>query len=239
MLASLQCIETFSMLTRTVLLGIIGRENSMHSNPIETVFNLIMIASTFLTAFLLSTFTSQRLQRELRHAARHDELTGLYNRRAFAELADREWLRGSRHMEEASMLMMDLDFFKSLNDRFGHQVGDIVLVETANAIQHEIRGEDICCRFGGEEFVAYLVDTNAAQAMALAERLRSVIADLHIPAIADFSLSISIGISARSADHTRWEDMITSADIALYQAKHEGRNRVCVYRPQNNTIIPA
>jgi diguanylate cyclase (GGDEF)-like protein len=166
-------------------------------------------------------------------------LTGLYNRRAFAELADREWLRGSRHIEAASMLMMDLDFFKTLNDRYGHQVGDIVLVETAKAIQQEIRGEDICCRFGGEEFVAYLVDTNASQAMALAERLRAAIEDLHIPAIAGFSLSISIGISARSADHQQWEDMITSADIALYQAKHEGRNRVCVYRPQNNTLVPA
>ena len=77
-------------------------------------------------AFVLATFTSQRLQLELLHQSRHDPLTGLFNRRAFSDLTNREWLRSLRRHEPASMLMIDIDFFKNLNDRFGHQMGDTV-----------------------------------------------------------------------------------------------------------------
>jgi len=232
LLAGLLLLEILALDLRNYFLSLVGYDQLFQNNLIEISFALISITTTFLTAFAFATFTSLRLQQELRHAARHDVLTGLFNRRAFAEMADREWMRAARHDENTAMLMMDIDFFKGLNDQFGHHVGDIVLKEVSSTIRKIMRGEDIFCRYGGEEFAAFLVDTNLSQAKTLAERLRVAVSDLHIPEIGDYHLSISIGLAVRMTDHATWEHLITSADVALYQAKHEGRNRVCVYAPQ-------
>ena len=231
-LAGLQVVEILMTNIRSLNLAIIGYDHLFQNNLIEVGFALTLITTTFMTAFVLATFTSQRLQIELHHAARHDSLTGLYNRRAFAELADREWLRAARHSESTAILFLDVYYFKGLNDQFGHHIGDIVLKETTTCIQKIMRGEDILCRYGGEEFIAFLVDTTLSQATSLAERLRLSVADLHIPEIADFNLSISIGVAIKNTDHSTWDQLVTAADVALYQAKHDGRNRVCVYTPQ-------
>ena len=229
-LAGLQIIEVVTVCVRSYYLVSSGAEQVFQNNGIEISFTLSLICTTFLMAFVLATITSQRLQIELLHQSRHDSLTGLHNRRAFAELADREWPRILRRNEPAAMLMMDIDHFKGLNDRFGHQAGDEVLKVVAAAIGRELRGEDILCRFGGEEFAVLLLDASPHQAVVSAERFRTAVAELHVPIIADYPLTISIGAAIKTADTAHWEDLITSADIALYQAKHEGRNRVCLYR---------
>ena len=229
LLAGLQSVEVIAFAGRAVLTD----QQILHADVVETLFILTMMSTTFLTAITLAIFTSQRLQVELRHAARHDALTGLYNRRAFVELANREWQRVVRHHEQSAILMMDIDFFKRLNDTFGHQVGDEVLQTVATTIRQEMRGEEILCRYGGEEFVAFLAITNQSQAVIVAERLRTAVAAIHLPAIGDYPLTISIGVAITTPDHKWWDEVISAADIALYQAKDQGRNRVCVFAPSD------
>jgi two-component system cell cycle response regulator len=127
-----------------------------------------------------------------------------------------------------AVMLIDLDFFKAVNDTHGHDVGDAVLREFALRLRRNIRGVDLACRFGGEEFVVLMPDTDFAQAQGVAERVRAAIAErpFDIGGGRSISVTISVGVSLNEHAVDAPETLIKRADIALYRAKREGRNRV-------------
>lgn len=162
-----------------------------------------------------------------------DFLTGWHNRRYLHERLKEEVARAQRQSATLTCLVIDLDRFKTINDTFGHLVGDRALREAAMRINSEIRGSDAAARFGGDEFVLLVPDMSAEQAAALAERIRRRVADepLHVAPGQEHSMSVSIGVAAikptRDSDlQALAEQLLARADQALYRAKEAGRNRV-------------
>lgn len=192
---------------------------------------IIMVgASTVIfpmTTMLLALQTSQRLQEEINDQAGRDMLTGVFNRRAFDEIVNREWSRSLRHDYPLSFLMVDVDHFKTFNDQHGHHVGDAALVQVSNAAQTALRINDIWCRYGGEEFVVLLPNTTIEQAMTVAERLRVSVGKATVATQNELlNVSVSIGVAERSPGQSHWEEVLANSDAALYLAKAAGRNRV-------------
>ncbi|WP_085298947.1 GGDEF domain-containing protein [Cognaticolwellia mytili] len=166
---------------------------------------------------------------ELALSNRIDGLTQTFNRKHWEECLAKEFSRARRHQHDLALVMLDLDHFKLLNDTFGHQGGDLVLVETAKAVTKLLRMGDLFGRYGGEEFAVILPNTNLAGAEEVAERIRQSIAKNTIR-YQDRTISVtaSIGVATIDSIDTRYEDLISNADIALYEAKAKGRNRVCL-----------
>jgi diguanylate cyclase (GGDEF)-like protein len=176
----------------------------------------------------------------LEKLATTDSMTGLLNRRHFLSMAEGEWSRFQRYQRPLSMLAIDIDHFKSVNDRYGHAVGDEAIMSVANACQQGRRASDIIGRFGGEEFVILLPETDQAQAMIVAERLRQGVAAhvLHVHKV-QFKLTISIGVAQATASMSGIDALLRAADQALYQAKAEGRNRTVQWSPQSEQKLAA
>jgi len=159
-----------------------------------------------------------------------DILTELYNRRGFFNLLDGAWKHISRHNHDASVIIFDLDSFKNINDVHGHEVGDQALKQVARKLNLHIRSGDITARWGGEEFVLFLPETNVKEAHQMAERLRISIADNILPVGSDnISVTASFGIAERAVDDGSIEQLIAKADKALYVAKRSGKNRVEIF----------
>ena len=159
-----------------------------------------------------------------------DDLTGMYTRRYFFDRCE-EYLRAARrHQLPLSLMMIDIDHFKRVNDNFGHPIGDTVLREVARLVHGALRASDICARYGGEEFVILLPYTEEGEALTLAHRLLETVSCHLFPVREDVGrITISIGLSCLDLDHpVGAEALISRADGALYRAKREGRNRVCV-----------
>jgi len=172
---------------------------------------------------------TKRLQQELRRIASTDPLTGLLNRRRFLEQAESEFLRSLRYQHELAVVMLDIDYFKAINDSHGHFAGDLVLIAMSRATEKLLRGTDILSRWGGEEFVILMPETPLAGAAILAERLREVLAQLAVDTAAGtLRLTISAGVAARGVPDTGITDIMQRADTALYEAKEQGRNRIQV-----------
>jgi diguanylate cyclase (GGDEF)-like protein len=175
----------------------------------------------------------QRLIDQLEVAAYTDSLTGIYNRRHFMELAEKEFEKSRRLSTPCFVMIFDLDFFKRVNDTYGHAAGDEVLRSVTARVQRLVRSYDLFARYGGEEFVIMLggaPDLDAAVAEAMAERIRGDIA--HEPCVFDgveIPVTLSIGV-ASGADARSLEDLLRNADAAMYAAKETGRNRVVVHR---------
>ena len=169
------------------------------------------------------------LEEELRRQAHVDYLTGVYNRRHFMERAEQELSRAHRYGKPLSMLMLDIDHFKQINDRYGHKVGDTVLKAVADLSHATFRDVDILGRLGGEEFAVLLPETGPAAALDAAERLRETIANARIPLTGGLvvSFSVSIGVSSMGSAEDNIDVLLNRADKALYEAKDGGRNRVC------------
>jgi len=168
-----------------------------------------------------------RHSEEFERLATTDGATGIYNRRHFMTLADREWNRSRRYGRPLSFLMIDIDFFKSINDRFGHEVGDQMIVHLTTLARACKRDSDVLARIGGEEFAFLLPETNLAQAQVVAERLRRNVAETPLIAKSDrISTTISIGVAVRNDAMIGIGDLMKAADQALYDAKSGGRNRV-------------
>lgn len=175
------------------------------------------------TAFIVLVLAKERSVRALRDAASTDELTGLLNRRGFFGAAHDLVHRQAKRQEPVSVLMFDLDHFKSLNDRFGHPFGDDVLRTFATTLSSSLRAGDVVGRFGGEEFVAMLPG-NLAEASIAAERVRQAFQSAGSSVSGQkVGATVSIGVASGGIDIA---GLIASADVALYRAKANGRNRV-------------
>jgi len=157
-----------------------------------------------------------------------DHLTHLYNRRYLMDALRIEFQRSLRKGKELCLVLLDVDNFKSINDTYGHQQGDMVLAAIAEAVQVELRRYDIAARYGGEEFAMLLPETSLEAGAAVAERLRQAVQEMCFPSpLEGLTISISQGIAALPApDIVSVDEMIRTADQALYRAKQNGRNRV-------------
>jgi diguanylate cyclase (GGDEF)-like protein len=195
-----------------------------------------MVNATFATlwAFGFVLLNTGRLEvdldasrAELERLAATDPLTGLRNRRAFFVEAEAELRRARRYKLPVSMLLLDIDRFKQVNDRFGHLAGDELLRQVSATIVRELRTTDIHARFGGEEFVALLVQTPTADAQPTAERLRRAIAALSVQSLGElFGTTASIGVTSVGDGDVELDELLRYADAALYRAKQAGRDRV-------------
>ena len=180
---------------------------------------------------LLSWFPKALQERsKLNVLASTDGMTQLNNRRQFDLLALAEFERAVRYARPLSLLIIDIDHFKAVNDRFGHDVGDRVIIDVAMLCRRSMRGNDIAGRLGGEEFGILLPETHADEALVFAERLRAEVAALETDAGSErLTVTISMGLASRE-DASTLEQLYKHADVALYEAKHAGRNRVCMHQ---------
>lgn len=171
----------------------------------------------------------RKVELELARLAQTDYLTDLANRRHFMLLAEQEMSRALRYGGPISVLMMDVDHFKKINDAHGHKAGDIVLREFADLCRQALRDVDTIGRVGGEEFAVLLPETDDKEAFEVAERLRKATADTEIVLEQGGALhfTVSIGLATRNDADTAIDTLLNQADKALYEAKHKGRNRVC------------
>ena len=200
-----------------------------------TVVALVWGACALLERLSAQSFAYRsRLQQE----ASTDALTGLHNRREFESGMVREMERARRMGVPLSLAILDIDFFKRINDQHGHDVGDAVLREVAATLQRLIRKSDLLARIGGEEFALVMLGTQPPGAWVVLERLRAAIAALHVTAgTGDIGCTISIGITDRVDSDTDWPTMYKRADRALYEAKEGGRNRVVEAPPPEPALV--
>jgi diguanylate cyclase (GGDEF)-like protein len=204
---------------------------TFHASEIGLEFEATLLA----LALAYRMRQSRSARHEAERVARQDALTHLNNRRAFVELAIQSLNAAGRHDRPLSLILMDIDHFKPINDKYGHKTGDDVLVAVADMLKKHCRASDIVARWGGEEFILLLTETDLEQACSYAERLRRAITEVHLPETdKDISLTASFGISERTP-HLSLEDLIEQADVQLYKAKRGGRNKVCCITSPNNT----
>jgi diguanylate cyclase (GGDEF)-like protein len=177
-----------------------------------------------------NALASLQLKNVLHEQAIRDPLTNLYNRRFMYEVFEQTLHRAERHQQHVAVLMVDIDYFKQLNDNFGHDAGDQVLMSIAGVFQHNVRLEDISCRYGGEEFCFICPDSTLADAYNLAEKLRLQIAALQVYYQGELlpEITISIGVALFPMHGNECKTLIIEADRALYLAKEQGRNRTVV-----------
>ena len=170
------------------------------------------------------------LRETLRVQSIRDPLTGLFNRRYMEESLDRELRRAARNQQAVSVLMLDVDHFKQFNDSFGHQAGDTLLRALGDFMIQRTRGQDIACRYGGEEFTLILTGAPKAAAIKRAELLREELKRLVVEHASQVlgKVTFSIGISVYPDDGANAEELVRAADQALYLAKREGRDRIVV-----------
>ena len=176
-----------------------------------------------------------RLAKKVRELAVRDPLTGLFNLRELMRFLNYELIKSRRYNHPFSLLMIDIDYFKVINDHYGHRFGDEVLQRVAEALLNNVRGCDLPARYGGDEFTIVLPETPARQGWQGAERLRKVVEGLTIPVTnkngitEEIKVTMSIGVAEFPYDANSVETLIEMSDQALYQAKHQGRNRAVRY----------
>ena len=189
--------------------------------PIGWTFGFFIMTNDRLTLELRTA------EGELREMAATDFLTGAFNRRSFVEMSQRECLRAHRHGSPLALLIMDIDHFKQFNDTYGHLAGDAMLCAMVDTCRANLRAIDLFARWGGEEFVVLLPDTDYEGSLRVAEKLRGAVADLSVPAgTGHAQATISIGGALWTREDEDLDALLRRADIALYQAKQRGRNCV-------------
>jgi diguanylate cyclase (GGDEF)-like protein len=226
-----------------------GGMDLMQPDPVQLLINRLNGLSAMVLGIVLSSLLWRKntnyllLQRELESRnqtllqqredlvwlAKHDGLTGLLNRIEFLRLAEAELLRAQRHGTDTSAIMVDLDFFKAINDKYGHPAGDRVLKHTAEWLLGGVRATDAVARVGGEEFIVLLPQTAQPAALAVAEKLLRTLQQSPVPLRGDLAIPItaSLGVGTLPAGHEgSVAALYAAADHALYEAKHLGRNRV-------------
>jgi len=172
----------------------------------------------------------QSMMNELKILASTDSMTKLYNRRYFTKTSKHILDLAKRENQDISLIMLDIDKFKTINDTYGHDVGDEVIISLANELISTQRSSDVVCRFGGEEFVILLPNTPIEGAVHTAENIRKNIENIILEINnKQISFTVSIGVSSIKQDETNIEKALKRADEALYSAKENGRNKVCKY----------
>lgn len=211
-----------------------------HALQIAVFLTGMLFGFALTMTLVLLIFREKELH--MREIAIRDALTGLYNRYALGDASNLEFDVARRDASPLSLLAIDLDHFKSINDRFGHAAGDQVLRHVSGLIRHELRDHDCIYRIGGEEFLVLLPNTPLARAAALAERLRGRIeASNPLASDADEPIRItaSFGLAEARPELESWDHALLRADQALYEAKESGRNRVCTAAPFARRATPA
>jgi diguanylate cyclase (GGDEF)-like protein len=201
----------------------------MSSKPLDSIYftNQALAAVAILVFSHVYEVSRVRAHRKLLHLATTDNLTSLANRARFLDVFERERNHAVRNNTELSLLLLDLDHFKQVNDRHGHDVGDEVLKYVSATIRHRLRKTDLACRLGGEEFGILLPGANLDRAIGVAEEIRKTIADIpYAKADAIIPLSMSIGVAEFGFDGKDLETLYAVADGHLYKAKAGGRNQV-------------
>jgi diguanylate cyclase (GGDEF)-like protein len=202
----------------------------------DEIFDYDLIQQVYLGMFSLGVFglsigfillANDRLRVELEFMATRDPMTHAFNRRAFFSRAAIEWSRSTRSRQPLAAIAADIDFFKKVNDTHGHHVGDLVIKDYAHRAAGMLRLPDILARFGGEEFVILLPDTDLAEAKHVAERIRHEIETHRDKALPAYTVSLGVSVAHGHVGHAAdVEALIAEADAALYRAKQGGRNRV-------------
>ena len=202
----------------------------------------------YLLRFELLDEIDREYQLQIRRLLSHDDLTGLLSSRSFFSELRRETTRAKQEKRKFCVLMMDVDYFKTVNDTYGHLTGSKNLEEIAFCINEKLRIGDAAARFGGEEFAAFLLDAELAQGLIAADRIRSEVENYEFSIIRrgkpleTHRITISIGVAVFPNDSRDPIELIEMADSALYRAKREGRNRVCAYQDltaeETNTPLP-
>lgn len=225
-------LEALTMLVRCVT-GIFDQSSRAHFLSGDTTQVIYLLVASAMPLVLATGFfmaVSHEIHSALALLSRHDSLTNILNRRAFLELFQIEVTRQRRHNHALSLLMLDIDFFKSINDTYGHAAGDIVLIQLCETVQQLLRRSDVFGRIGGEEFVILLPQTPADSAFILAERIReSVAANV---GHGYRQITLSIGVASLTSQEETPQDVMRRADLALYKAKESGRNRSVASPPQ-------
>jgi diguanylate cyclase (GGDEF)-like protein len=208
-------------------------------NAAEVRTNMVALLLANLIGFVLSvrlyTFRRQQFKAqhdetlaraEIERLAQTDTLTGIANRRRFLELADQELLRFKRKQHDFSLLYLDIDHFKRINDTYGHGTGDLVLQKFAALVSTQIRGLDIFGRLGGEEFALLLPETSLEAAKEVAERIRLACQNMELNANSKkLEITVSSGFTISHSADSSMDEILHRADLGLYQAKQAGRNR--------------
>ncbi|MCF6324328.1 MAG: GGDEF domain-containing protein [Gammaproteobacteria bacterium] len=186
--------------------------------------NTAMAFSLSIAMAFLYEKVSNQYQASLDKQTKTDYLTGINNRRAISIALKNEILRANRHKRPVSILLMDLDYFKKINDQYGHDVGDEVLRSVAKIISESVRATDVVARWGGEEFLILLPETDVNGSKIIAEKVREKIASHQFPEVNHVTLSIGVSIMVLDVDNA--ETLVKKSDLALYRAKEAGRNCV-------------
>lgn len=197
--------------------------------------DVVFVAAVVAAVVELLSMRNLKLLEQLAEEAKVDNLTGLLNRRGFAERGGIELSRAQRELGWLGVASFDIDYFKAVNDEFGHDVGDQVLIHAAGLFRAEMRETDVLARMGGEEFIALLPGDSVAEATKTAERVRTALAEADDPALP--KVTVSVGVAAAVAP-AQLEEVLKGADRALYQAKSVGRNRTVAYREETGGDPP-
>ncbi len=168
--------------------------------------------------------------------ARTDYLTGLTNRRGMLRKIKEEKVRYKRSKKPFSLILLDIDDFKKINDKYGHDQGDLVLKKIAETLKNSVREQDTVCRWGGEEFLIFLPETTIEGAKTLADKLRKKVEELEIKLLNKKSihLTVTLGISVFDDPDKEIESILKEIDLALYKGKEEGKNRVIIFKKQES-----
>ena len=223
------------------VLSLSGPAPASHGDVEEDREDRLRIVTAMSEQIALS-LANLRLRETLRNQSIRDPLTGLFNRRFLEESLERECRRSVRAGRPLSILMLDIDFFKQFNDTFGHDAGDAVLREVGAVTRSVFRGEDVACRYGGEEFALVLADTTAEGALQRANALRDRVREISMTFRRQTlgPLSISVGIATLPEHGVDGASLIHAADLALYRAKREGRDRVVIAeQPEPSSVAGA
>jgi diguanylate cyclase (GGDEF)-like protein len=207
---------------------------------VPAMFFLVAVLILFTGTLALETATEFTRFSKLERETIMDHLTGVYNRRYLDKRIASEAIRARRYDMPLSMMMLDIDHFKDVNDRYGHQIGDRVLKSLGELLIKKVRVTDVVARYGGEEIAVLTIQTNISDAFDLAERLcKAVEASIMVPVDVKeqreaIRITVSIGVAGFDQHVFDSQLMIKKADMALYQAKHEGRNRVIAYQDEKS-----
>ncbi len=206
------------------------KEESLSTDELEYRYKSKQMLATSLLEHYSLPLTNLRLRETLRMQSIHDPLTGLFNRRYMKDSLEFETRRAKRHKSSLGIIMVDVDHFKNFNDTYGHEVGDIVLIELGSFLKNNIRKEDIACRYGGEEFILILPETSLENSHLRAENLKAIQNGLKIKHNDHVhNIAVSIGVASFPQHGSTIEETLNAADAALYKAKTNGRNRVEIY----------